>query len=281
MTSLPSTCSPGKPRGDGFLRQGLGCGLQPQRHGNGPLIVGDDEHDRQLVHAREIHRFVDVALRGGAVAEQAYGDAGLLTQLEGVGDARSVGGLRSDRNAKWKILNWPGEAIAPLVAAPKQQDLFQFDPTPDQGGVVAIGREQNVLVTHGAGRANRHRLLAKRCGIGPESAGALQCHRLHIEGAHQHHRPIKPDEQAGIGGEGRELPIDRAVGGEIGAAAHLEARDHREPLVWVPSFGHVTDSCLEELPFGGRYLMAPMVEPATKSPLVKFTSRLPVVGRDG
>ena len=129
-------------RSDRFLRQRFGCGLKPQRYGNSPLIIGGDEHDRQLVHTREVHRLPDVALRGGAVAEQTYGNAGLLTQLEGIGDARSVGGLRSDRNAKWKILNWPGEAIAPLVAAPKQQDLFQFDPTPDQGGVVAIGREQ-------------------------------------------------------------------------------------------------------------------------------------------
>ena len=156
-----------------------------------------------------------------------------------------------------------------------------FDPAPEQRGVVAIGGEQNVLVTHGAGDADRHRLLAERYGIGPEPAGALQRHGLQIEGARQHHRPIKPDEQAGIGGEGRELPIDRAVRREIAAAAHLEARDHRELLVWVPTFGHVTDSRLEELLIGGRYLMAPMVKPATKSPLVKVTSRLPVVGRDG
>jgi len=42
----------------------------------------------------------DVALRGGAVTEQTYGNAGLLAQLKGVGDARSVRGLRSDGNAE-------------------------------------------------------------------------------------------------------------------------------------------------------------------------------------
>src|SRR5216684_1173929 len=244
-------------RCDRLLRQRFGCGLKPQRYGNSPLIIDGDEHDRQLVHAREIHRFIDVALRGGAVTEQTYGNAGLLAQLEGVGDARSMGRLRSDGNAEREILDRPGEAVAPLVAAPKQQDFLQLDPAPDQSGVVAIGGQQNVLVTHGAGRANRHRLLAKRCGIGSEPAGALQRHSFQVEGAHQHHRPVKPDEQAGVGGKGRELPIDRTVRGEIGAVAHLEARDHREVLVCVPTFGHVTDSRLEELLIGGRYLMAP------------------------
>jgi hypothetical protein len=59
-----------------------------------------------------------------------------------------------------------------------------------------------------------------------------------VEGAHQHHRPIKPDEQPGIGGEGREPSMDRAVRGEIAAVAHLEARDHWELFVCAAAFGH-------------------------------------------
>jgi hypothetical protein len=69
--------------------------------------------------------------------------------------------------------------------------------------------------------------------------------------------------------EGRELPIDRAIRGEIGAAADLEARDHREVLVWVPSFGHLTSSRLEELLIGERYLMAPMVKRLQSAPGVE------------
>src|SRR3981189_2579959 len=117
---------------------------------------------------------------------------------------------------------------------------------------------------HGAGHANRHRLLAQRGGMAPEPGGALQRHSFHIESAYQHHRPIKPDEQTGIGGEGRELPMDRTVRGEKGAGGTLEARYHWEGLVWVPSFGHVTGSRFAERLIGGRYLMAPMVKPATK-----------------
>src|SRR5207249_2207508 len=126
-------------------------------------------------------RLDDVALRGGAVTEQTDGNAGLPAQLKGVGDARSVRGLRSDGDAEREILDWPGEVIAALIAAPKQQDLLQLDPAPDQGGVVAIRGEQNVLVTHGAGHANRHRLLAKRCSKGSEPAGTLPRHSFQVE----------------------------------------------------------------------------------------------------
>src|SRR5258705_3033435 len=90
-------------RCDRLLRERFGCGLETQRYGNSPLIIGGDEHDRQLVHTCEVHRLPEVALRGGPVAEQTYSNARLLTQLESVGNARSAGGLRSDRNAKRQI----------------------------------------------------------------------------------------------------------------------------------------------------------------------------------
>jgi len=48
--------------------------------------------------------------------------------------------------------------------------------------------------------------------------------------------------------------IDRTVRGEIDAVAHLEARDHREVLVCVPTFGHATDSRLKELLISGGLL---------------------------
>lgn len=94
--------------------------------------------------------------------------------------------------------------IAPFVAAPEQQDFFQLDPAPDQGGVVAIGGQQNVLLTHGTGHAHGNRFLTKRDSVGAEPAGALERDSLEVEGTDQHHCPIKRDEQTGIGGEGRE-----------------------------------------------------------------------------
>jgi hypothetical protein len=75
--------------------------------------------------------------------------------------------------------------------------------------------------------------------------------------------------------------MDRTIRREIVAVAHLETRDHREALICVPTFGHITGSRPEELLIDGRYLIAPMVKPATKPHLIKVTSPRPVVGRDG
>lgn len=113
-------------------------------------------------------------------------------------------------------------------------------PAPDQGGVVAIGGQQNVLLTHGTGHAHGNRFLTKRDSVGAEPAGALERDSLEVEGTDQHHCPIKRDEQTGIGGEGRELPVDRTVRREVVAVIHLEACDHRELFVCAPACGHAT-----------------------------------------
>ena len=103
------------------------------------MIVGGDEHDRQFVYPGKIHRFVDVTLRRGAIAEHAYGDTRLLAQLEGIGNAGSMRRLRSHGNAEREILDRSGELIAPLVSAPEQQNLLQLDATPDQRAIIPIG----------------------------------------------------------------------------------------------------------------------------------------------
>jgi hypothetical protein len=55
-----------------------------------PGIVLRAKRNHRLVvfdpHAREVHRFPHIALRGGAIAEQADRDPGLLSQLKGISD---------------------------------------------------------------------------------------------------------------------------------------------------------------------------------------------------
>ena len=195
------------------------------------MIVGGDEHDRQFVYTGKIHRFVDVALRRGAIAEHAYGDTRLLAQLEGVGNASGMRRLRSHGNAEREILDRSGEVIAPLVPSPEQQNLLQLDATPDQRAIIPIGGQQDVFLPHCTGYADGNRLLAERNGISPQPAGALQCNSLSVKVAQQHHRSIERGEQACIGGERGERPVYRAVWREVVAVAHLKARDHREPTV--------------------------------------------------
>ena len=103
-------------RGDRLLRERLRRGLQPLRHRNRPLIIHRHEHDRQLPHAGEVHRFPHVPFRGGAVAEQTDRDARLLAQPERVGDAGGMRRLRGDGDAERKIVRRPGPPAAALVA---------------------------------------------------------------------------------------------------------------------------------------------------------------------
>src|SRR6516162_8082096 len=158
--------------------------------------------------------------------------------------------LRSDGNAEREILNRSGEVIAPFVAAPKQEYLLQLHTAPKQRAIVAIGGQQHVFFSHCTGYPDRDRLLAERNGIGSKPASALQCDCLSVKEAQEHHGPVKRNEQAGIGGEGRERPVYRAVWREVVAAAHLEARDDGELLV-RPFTGHVlapwSDRCLPPL----------------------------------
>src|SRR5215510_6757801 len=221
----------GKARGNCLLRQRLGRCLQLQRHGDRPLIVVGDEHHGQLVYAGEVHRLPHVALGGGAVAEEAHRDARLLSELERVGDAGGVRRLGSDGDAIRKIVGGAGGQAAALIAAPKQQDLLHLRPAPQQRAVVAVGGKDDVLRTHGAGDADRNRLLAERNGVGPEPPRPLQRDGLEIKRSRQHHAAIEGDEDAGVGGKAWERSKDRAVRCEIAAAAYLEACNDGEPFV--------------------------------------------------
>src|SRR5262249_51950564 len=113
----------------------------------------------------------------------------------------------------------------------KQQDLLHLRPAPQQRAVVAVGGKDNVLRTHGAGDADRNRLLAERNGVGPEPSCPLQRDGLEIKRSCQHHAAIKRDEDAGVGGKAGEGSKARAVGWEIVGAASLEACNDGEPFV--------------------------------------------------
>src|SRR5215470_5281020 len=71
----------GNAGGDSLLRQGLSRRLRGTRHRNGPLVVGDHEHHRQPHGAGKIDRFIEVALRGAAIADAADGDTALASEL--------------------------------------------------------------------------------------------------------------------------------------------------------------------------------------------------------
>src|SRR5215470_4175013 len=184
---------------DRLLRQRFRRRLQLKRHGDGPLIVVGDEYQGELMHAGEIHCFPQVALRRGAVAEHANRHPGLFSELECIGHSRGMRRLRTDRNAIGKIMSRPGGAIAALVAAPVEQDLLHLHPAPKQGGVVAVGRQQDIFLSHRACNPDPDRLLAEPHCVGAKASGPLKRDRLQVERARQHHCAIEGDEKRGIG----------------------------------------------------------------------------------
>ena len=104
--------------GHSLLRQGLGGALMCARHRDGPLIVVDHEDQRQLADTGEVHRFVYVTARGGAVADHADRRPALAAQLKGQHHTSAMRAVGADRNADRKVLARPGEVAASLVSAP-------------------------------------------------------------------------------------------------------------------------------------------------------------------
>src|SRR5229473_6247497 len=222
---------PPKAGSDRLLRQRFGGRLQLKRHGDGPLIVVGDEHQGELLHSGEIHCFPQVALRRGAVAEQANRNPGLFSELECISDPRSVRRLRTDRNAIWKIMSRTGGVVAALVAAPVEQYLLHLHPAPKQGGVVAVGRQQGIFLSHRACNPDPDRLLAEPNRVGAKAPSPLKRDRLQVKGARQHHRAIEGNEKRRIGGETRQRSQACAVGREVRAAANLKTSDDRKLFV--------------------------------------------------
>ena len=192
------------------------------RHRDGPMIVDDDEHHRQPPDAGEIHRFVKVALRGGAVPHHGDGDAALLAQFERRRDAHRMRGLARDRHGRREILPWDLVVAAALVAAPELQELRQRHAAPDLRRLFAIGDRHHVGWNHRSRIADADGLLPGAGGIGAELAGALQRDRLGIEDAGQRHRAIEADHGVAVPRESRRFGDERGARIEILPEVNLE-----------------------------------------------------------
>jgi hypothetical protein len=156
------------------------------------LIVGDDEKHGKPPHASDVEGLGNIAFRGGAVAEDRNRDTRLAPQLEGEGDAGGVRRVAADGDADREILARPGEVAAALVAAPIEQQLQRRHAAPELRPMLAKARQQHILAAHGAGDADRHRLLTERGSVGAKTAGALERDCLGVESPGAHHAAIKP-----------------------------------------------------------------------------------------
>src|SRR5262249_56191396 len=88
------------------------------------LIVGTDGARRQPPGTGSVDPFVEISLGGAAVAQRAYRDTGLTTELHRIDYADRVQHLRRDGDAQREILARSGESRPPLVSAPVNEQFL-------------------------------------------------------------------------------------------------------------------------------------------------------------
>src|SRR5665647_1203431 len=87
---------------DSLVPQGWSGGLLRERDADGVLVVLAEEHHRGLEHGREVERLVEVALAGGAVADERHRNRRAPLAPLAIGEAGGVDQLRGQWCALWR-----------------------------------------------------------------------------------------------------------------------------------------------------------------------------------
>jgi hypothetical protein len=168
------------------------------------LIVLAHEHDRQLPQRRDVQRLVELALRGGAVAEEAGGHAALALDLGGERRAAGDGqppahdAVRA-QHAHREVGDVHGAALPLGVAVHAAEELGHHAPDVgalgDAVAVAAVGARHAVPGREARADADGHRLLADVGMHGPvDLAGDAELDGALVELADQDHGAEHPDE---------------------------------------------------------------------------------------
>ncbi len=198
------------------------AGLPPRRRGDRPLVVLTEEDHRGLEHARPVERLVDVTLTGRSVTKVDQRRRQLPTAGISGGISAGAGGLPGspDRLAAHPHHGLPGDPhgiagcvqdlgthddrvrleampvrIPAAVGHPAEQaeDVQRVDSPAPGHRVLAIGREDHVVVAQPPRGAHLSRLLPAQTRPQAEFALALQGGRLLVESAHDHHVAQEPE----------------------------------------------------------------------------------------
>ena len=223
---------------DSLVSQRRSGGLLGQRHADGVLVVLDEEHDRGLEHGREVERLVEVALTGGAVADERHRDGRAAPALLAVRESGGVNQLGCQRCALGRRPCRHRVVAAVAESTRHLEDLDRVEAAGHQGHRVAIGRECPVAFGQCQHRPNLASLLTARGRVDREATLLRQSRGLDVEPATDHHRPIG----------GQELLVGRlgiVVGDRLDPMTGVVEELHRDRSRYqAPREGSISGQCL-------------------------------------
>ena len=174
-------------------------GLPLDRLGDRPLVVLAEEHDRGVVGRGEDERLVDVALAARAVTEVgdhrrvavrvAGADDAVALHAHGV--AGGVQGLRADHDRVEREVAVVGVPAALVDAAEQAEQAQRVDVAAPGDAVLAVGREDEVLLAERAAGADLRGLLAEQLGPDAELAVPLERGGLGVDATGEHHVAVE------------------------------------------------------------------------------------------
>src|SRR4051812_32448296 len=200
----------------------------------GELVVLEDEDDRQLRDAGQVHRLMPDAVRGRALAEPGHRHAWLAAHLErsrqAAGDERHVGEHADHAHAAEVLIAEVHVAVAALRDAARaahhlRQHATGLHAAHEVGAEIAVEDAGAVLRAEGEARAHGYRFLPASVVVAARDlALAVQRERPLLGGPHEEHeaqeaRPVVAGQ--GIGRLCRvRLRVDERRGSR-GGRSHL------------------------------------------------------------
>ena len=169
-----------------------------------PLVVLEKEDDRRAGDPGQVHRLVEVALRGGALADVGHHDAFLFLDLETPGDADRVRELGREGDLRRQHLDVVGDAAGDGVAGEVHEVLLEREAVHQHGRQLAVLGHQPVdLGIEAHRRPDDRGLLTEDRREDSQAALALKGRGPGVEMAADEH-PAEAFED--------ELVIDRRLG---------------------------------------------------------------------
>src|SRR5215467_13705452 len=181
----------GKAVGGGLLGDGARVGLLLEGHGDRPLVVLAEKHHGPVPYPGEVGRLVEVALRGGAVAEADHDHRVLAAVLDAVGDAHGVWKLGCHGDGHGQVVLLRG-GLPPFEATRVEGEELLDGPTPpEHGRRLPEGRHQPIPRFQRAHAADLGGLLPLDGREGADPALALEPQHALVEAPSQQHAAVE------------------------------------------------------------------------------------------